>query len=257
MNKLGKIAPIIVAVACLASLFFTYELFTMKKDHVTKIAELTDSLNTTSASLKKTEGTLKQTQTDLTKAKSDLEQTTASLVTTKTALDQKTSEADTLKTQVTEKDQQLQKATADQAATQEALSKIKSGLEKAGITDINNLDKLTDKITSMGDENKVLGDQLTAMHTENIQLKARVEELSTTPVGLRGTVSFVQPKWGFVVMDVGYAQRVQPNTEFLVYRDNKFVAKVQVVSVGVHNCIAQITPDYLAHPPVVGDLVVH
>src|SRR6266481_875732 len=99
MNKLGKIAPIIAVVACLASLFFTYELLVMKKDHVSKIAELTDSLNATTAKLTKTKG--------------DLEQATATLLTTKTALDQKTQEADTLKTQLADKDQQLKKATAD------------------------------------------------------------------------------------------------------------------------------------------------
>jgi len=257
MNKLGKIAPIIVLVACLASLFFTYELLVMKKDHLSKIADLTDSLNTTTASLKKTEGTLKQAQADLTKAKGDLDQATATLLTTKTALDQKTQEADTLKTQLADKDQQLQKTMADMAASQDALNKMKGALDKLGIGDVNNLDKLTEKVASMGEENKFLGQQVTAMHAENQQLKQRVEELGTTPVGLRGRVSLVQPKWGFVVMNVGFTQRVQPNSEFLVYRDNKFVAKVQVVSVGVHDCIGQIMPDYLAHPPVVGDLVVH
>src|SRR6266404_21704 len=151
MNKLGKIAPIVVVVACLASLFFTYELLVMKKDHLAKIAELTDSLNTTTAKLTKTEGTLKQTQTDLTKAKGDLEQATAALLTTKTALDQKTQEADTLKTQLADKDQQLQKATTDMAASQDALNKMKAALDKLGIGgDINNLDKLTEKVASMG-----------------------------------------------------------------------------------------------------------
>ena len=258
MNKLGKIAPIIVLVACLASLFFTYELFVMKKDHVSKIAELTDSLSTTTANLNKTTSTLKQTQADLTKTKGDLESTTASLTTTKAALDQKTQEADTLKTQVADKDQQLQKATADMAASQDALNKMKGALGKLGIGgDLNDLDKLTEKVSSMGEENKFLSQQITSMHTENEQLKARVAYLETPPVGLRGTVTLVQPKWGFVVMDVGYTQHVQPNTEFLVYRDIKFVAKVHVVSVGVHSSIGQIMPDYLNHPPAVGDLVVH
>jgi predicted nuclease with TOPRIM domain len=130
-------------------------------------------------------------------------------------------------------------------------------LNDMGITNINNIAELRDRIVSMGEENGVLGKQLMALHTENEQLKTRIEELSTTPVGLRGHVSVVQGKWGFIVMDLGHSQRVQPNSEFLVYRDSKFVGKVQVVSVAANNCIAQILPDYLKHPPQPGDLVVH
>jgi len=58
-------------------------------------------------------------------------------------------------------------------------------------------------------------------------------------------------------MDVGHDHRVQPNSEFLVYRDSKFIGKVQVVSVAAQDSIAQILPDYLQRPPQPGDIVVH
>jgi septal ring factor EnvC (AmiA/AmiB activator) len=257
MNKLGKIAPIVVIVACLASLFFAFTLAGIKKDQAAKIADLDSTLNATKASLAKTETKLKQTETDLTKTKGDLEQASAILLTTKTALDQKTQEADGLKTQLTEKTQDLDKTKADLASAQDTLKKIKDGLESVGIKDISSVDNLRDKITSLGEENKVLGTQLGAMQTEIQQLKDKIEFLTTTPVGLRGRVSLVQGKWGFIVMDIGYTQRVRPNAEFLVYRDSKFIGKVQVVSVAAQNCIAQILPDYLNHPPQPGDLVVH
>lgn len=257
MNKLAKLAPIIVIVACLGSLFLAYMLSDMKAKHLARIAELDSSLTATKATLAKTENKLKQTETDLATTKTNLEQTTATLLTTKAALDQKTQEADTLKTQVADKDKQLQKATTDLAAAQGALTKIYEGLKKANITDIDSLDKLSDKILNLSEENRVLAQQLTSLHSENQQLKEKVEFLSTTPVGLRGRVQFVQGKWGFIVMDVGHAQRVQPNAEFLVYRDSKFVGKVQVVSVGANNSIAQILPDYQRRPPQPGDLVVH
>jgi septal ring factor EnvC (AmiA/AmiB activator) len=257
MNKLAKVASIIVIVTCLGSLFLAYSLSDMKKKHLARIAELDSSLTTTKATLARTESKLKQTETDLAKTKSDLEQTSATLQTTKAALDQKTQEADTLKTQVADQGKQLQKTTTDLAAAQGTLNTIYDVLKKAGITDIGGLDKLGEKIQSLSDENKVLGQQLTSIHNENQQLKEKVEYLSTTPVGLRGRIQLVQAKWGFVVMDVGHAQRVQPNAEFLVYRDSKFVGKVQVVSVAADNCIAQILPDYLRRPPQPGDLVVH
>ena len=257
MNKLGKIAPIIVIVACLASLFFAYELFVMKKDHLGKIAQLTDDYNTTSDKLAKTSSTLKKTQGDLTQTKDDLTKASADLQATKVALDQKTQEADGLKTQMADKDQQLQTAKTDLASATDTLKKIQDGLASVGITNITSVGELRDKIVSFGDENKVLGEQLTSLHAENQQLKEKLDYLTTTPVGLRGHVTNVQEKWGFLVLDVGQSQRVQPNAEFLVYRDTKLIGKVQVVSVAANNCIAQIMPEYLRSPPLVGDIIIH
>jgi predicted nucleic acid-binding Zn-ribbon protein len=257
MNKLGKIAPIIVIVACLGSLFFGYELQVMKKTHLTKIADLTDSYNTTTAELTKTKSTLKKTEGDLAQNKNDLAKTSADLQATKVALDQKTQEADGLKTQVADKDQQLQTTKTDLASAQDTLKKITDTLKGLGFEDVGSIEKLRDKITSMGDENKVLGQELLSLRTDNQQLKEKLEYLTTTPVGLRGHVTVVQEKWGFLVLDVGQTQRVQPNAEFLVYRDTKLIGKVQVVSVAANNCIAQILPEYLRSTPLVGDLIIH
>jgi uncharacterized protein YidB (DUF937 family) len=258
MNKLGKIAPIIVILACLGSLYLAYTLAGIKKTQADKIAELNNSLTTTTASLNKTKGTLRQTEADLSKTKSDLDQANSTLQTTKTALDQKTQEADGLKTQLTTATQELEQSKTQLASAQGALKKIQEALKDAGLGEnVTNIEKVRDKIVSLSDENKVLGQQLTVKQSENQQLKAEIDDLKNTPIGVRGRVSLVQSKWGFVVIDVGNAQHVRPNAEFLVYRDSKFVGKVQVVSVATHNSIAQILPDYLRKPPQPGDLVVH
>ena len=257
MNKLGKIAPIIVILACLGSLYLAYTLAGVKKTQADKITELNGTVTTTTASLNKTKSTLRETETDLTKTKSDLEQANTTLQTTKTALDQKTQEADGLKTQLATATQDLEQSKTQLTSAQGALKKIQDGLAKVGLGDVGSIDKISDKIVSLSDENKVLGQQLTAKQNENQQLKAEIDDLKNTPVGVRGRVSLVQSKWGFVVIDVGNAQHVRPNAEFLVYRDSKFVGKVQVVSVSSHNSIAQIMPDYLRKPPQPGDLVVH
>jgi len=257
MNKLGKIASIVVIAACIGSLVLTFMVAKMKTEHLARIADLDGQLTATKATLAKTENTLKLTQADLKKTKTDLDQANVNLQATQVALNQKTQEADGLKTQLADTTQQLEKTKTDLASVQDTLVKIQKGLADAGITDINNIDKLRDKIISLGEENKILGQQLTSIHTENQQLQAKVEELSTTPVGLRGHVSVVEGKWGFIVMDVGHDHRVQPNSEFLVYRDSKFIGKVQVVSVAAQDSIAQILPDYLQRPPQPGDIVVH
>jgi hypothetical protein len=257
MNKLGKIAPIVVILACLASLFFAYTLGEIKKTQAAKIVEVTGERDATKTQLTKTQGTLKQTQGDLAKTKSDLDQVNATLLTTKASLDQKTQEANALATQLSDTTNLLQQTKLNLAAAQDSLDKIQQGLKDAGFSDVGDVGKVRDKILSLGEENKVLGGQLATLHAENEQMKQRIVDLTTTPVGVRGRVSVVQGKWGFIVLDVGHAQHVQPNTEFLVYRDSKFVGKVMVVSVADKNSIAQILPDYLKHPPLPGDIAVH
>jgi seryl-tRNA synthetase len=257
MNKLGKLAPIIVVIVSAISLYLAFSLDSKKKAHLAQIANLNDTVTKTTADLNKAKGNLKQAQVDLATTKTNLAQTTAGLAKTKSDLDQKTQEATALATQLTDTSNQLAQTKADLTTVQAMIQNITNALVAVGITDITSIDKFKDKIISMGEENKVLGEQLVVMRATNEVLQAKVLVLSTTPVGLRGHVSLVDPKWGFVVMDLGHAQRVQPNSEFLVYRDSKFVAKVQVTAVAAGNCIAQILPEYLKHPPQAGDLVVH
>ena len=174
MNKLGKFAPIIVVIVSLGSLYLAFRLNGMKKAHLAKIAELDNSLTQTKAELTKTKGTLKQTQADLTTTKSNLVQTTATLVTTKAALDQKTQEASFTADAIDGRDESVgadQGGFGDGPGTRSRISR--TALTDVGITNINNIAELRDRIVSMGEENKVLGKQLTVMHAENEQLKAK------------------------------------------------------------------------------------
>lgn len=102
----------------------------------------------------------------------------------------------------------------------------------------------------------MLGEQLGTMRQENIALKKQVEDLTTTPAGVRGRVSLVENNWGFVVLDIGDAQRVRRNSEFLIYRETKLVGKVQITSVAANTSVAQILPGYPGGPRA-GDMAVH
>ena len=257
MNKFAKLAPIIIIIVSLASLFLAFTLASKKKAFQTRIAQLNDSLTQANSSLKKTQATLKQTQTDLTKTKDDLAQTNAALVATRSALDQKTQEATTLQTELMDTSNQLAQTRGELSKEQATVKKIQGALTEVGFTNISDIAELHNKIVSMGEENKILAQQLEVMRSDNDNLKEKLKEATTTPVGLRGHVSVVQSKWGFVVMDIGFAQRVQPKSEFLVYRDSKLVGKVQVTSVAAKDSIAQILPGYMKSPPQPGDIVVH
>src|ERR1039457_7505088 len=119
----------------------------------------------------KTEEAPKKTQGDLPQSKDYLTKASAELQATKVALDQKTQEADGLKTQMADKDKDLQSTKTDLASAQDTLKKITDTLKGLGFEDVGSIEKLRDKITSMGDENKVLGQELLSLRTDNQQLK--------------------------------------------------------------------------------------
>ncbi|HUI06537.1 MAG TPA: hypothetical protein VL486_05985 [Verrucomicrobiae bacterium] len=254
MNKLGKISLIIVIIACLGSLFLAFTLGNKKKALQASNAELTQNLASAQTRLTQAQSQLKKDTDLLAQAKSDLDKANTDLGATKAALAQKTDEATGLQTKNGELEQQLAGTKTELAAAKETIKLVQ---EITGTTDVQDLGKLREKLTAQADENKMLGEQLANMRQENISLKQKVEELTVTPPGVRGKVSVVENDWGFVVLDVGEAQRVRPKADFLVYRDNKLVGKVQVTEVAANTSIAQILPGYKGGPPRAGDMAVH
>lgn len=60
------------------------------------------------------------------------------------------------------------------------------------------------------------------------------------PEGLKGQVLVFDPKWDFVVLNVGEDQGVLERGELLLSRDGKLVAKVRVFRVDKDRCIANV-----------------
>jgi myosin heavy subunit len=252
MNKLSKIAPIIVILACGGSLFFAYRLAGIKTKLISDNQQLTDNNARLTSDLDRTKRDLATTKQTLETTEGELATTTTNLQVRTEELAQKTREAEQLTEELTNTVVALQQTKTELASAQDVVKKIQDSLG-----DIGSIDEIRDRIVAQTDENKVLGQQLMAMREEDEKLKEQIKELTTVPVNLRGRVEAVQDRWGFMVLNLGFEQRVQPKTEFLVYRDTKFVGKVQVTSVGQGTCIAELVPQGQRGKPQVGDLVVH
>jgi flagellar biosynthesis chaperone FliJ len=72
---------------------------------------------------------------------------------------------------------------------------------------------------------------------------------------LKGKIMVVDPKWDFVVLDIGEDQGVLEDGELLVSRDGKLVAKVIVRSVEKDRSIANIVPGWQLGEVIEGDEV--
>jgi cell shape-determining protein MreC len=76
------------------------------------------------------------------------------------------------------------------------------------------------------------------------------------PPGISGKVTFVDPVWNFVILDVGIAAGVVPNGELIVYRGNNFMGKVRVTKVDNNDAVAEIMPDIKGNIQI-GDKVIN
>jgi hypothetical protein len=243
-------------VAILAALAAGVVNFTVVKG---KIDALTQDRNTQRSDketaqheLASTKKTLKQTQADLTQAKSDLADAQQKEQKAEDNLAAETTKADDLQDKLTKTSQER-----DDAQTQLAAYK-NTGLTSEQVNALNKDLKQTEAALDVANDEK-----LVLTHTI-ARLNNQIQELIGTngayvvrlPPGLKGTVMAVDPKWDFVVLNVGEDQGVLPDGEMLVSRDGKLVAKVIVRSVQKDRSIANLVPGWQLGEIIEGDEVI-
>jgi hypothetical protein len=111
-----------------------------------------------------------------------------------------------------------------------------------------------DTINAINDEKKVLTRSVARLQNQLNELIG-TNYVVTLPADLKGSVAVVDPKWDFVVLDVGDEQGVLQDGEMLVSRAGKLVAKVVVRSVEKDRCIANIMPGWKLGEVFEGDVV--
>ena len=72
---------------------------------------------------------------------------------------------------------------------------------------------------------------------------------------LKGTIAAVDPKWNFVVLSIGDEQGALQDSEMLVSRQGKLVAKIIIRTVQKDRCIADIVPGWKFGDVIEGDVV--
>ena len=112
-----------------------------------------------------------------------------------------------------------------------------------------------DTINVLNDEGKRL-DRIIVRQKSQLDALIGTSSFVTLPADLKGQVVVVDPKWDFVVLNIGDEQGVIENGEMLVSRDGKLVAKVIVRTVQKDRCIANIMPGWKLGEVYEGDQVI-
>jgi hypothetical protein len=209
------------------------------KEHDAKVAEIS-AHNKTKNELKKTKSDLAQTQQDLADTKSNLDKATA--------------RADAQEKRAGELTDKLADVTKQRDDAQNDLASYKvTGLTAEQVTALNKqLKNANLQIAVIDGEKQILQRHLIAVQTKLDSIVGPQKDI-LLPSDLKGKIAVVDPKWDFVVLDIGDAQGAVEDGEMLVSRQGKLVAKVILRSVQKDRSIANIVPGWKIGEPIEGD----
>jgi uncharacterized coiled-coil DUF342 family protein len=208
-------------------------------EHEAKVTEIAEH-NKTKKDLKKTQGELEQTQKELTNTQSERDKAV-------TRADQQNKRANELSDKLAKTTQQRDEALNDVAS-----------YKASGLT-AEQVFKLVKNLKDTQSEVDALSGEKAVLLRKVAKLEHRVEELVGTNAyvllrpDLSGKIIVVDPKWDFVVLNVGEDQGVLNNGELLVSRNGRLVGKVIVRSVQKDRSIANLLPGWKLGELVEGD----
>ncbi len=197
-----------------------------------------------------TKSSLDKTNAILKKTIADLEETTQVKDKALADLDAQTKRADKLDADLTKTRQERDDAQADLASYKA------TGLKPQEILAMNKQYKnLQDTLAGTQEENKILGQEI-----KKVKNRLAMYEDPNTPVplpaSLKGKVLVLDPKYNFVVLNVGEDQGLLERGELLVKRDGNLVAKVVVTRVQKGQSIANVLPGWSLGEILEGDQVI-
>lgn len=208
---------------------------------------------------------LETTQTDLAKKKKDLAAATDNLRATSAQLNQATNDLVTMTTTAKQQEKRandaagnLEKAMKERNSAQEELAGFKALDVKP-----EQIKKLVADLGQTSKERDAFAGENEVLLRNNLKLQSDLEKYINPnapvamKVGLKGKVVAVDPKWNFVVLDVGADQGALERGEMLVNRNGKLVAKIRITTVEHNRCIANVLPEWSWSNILEGDQVIY
>ena len=154
--------------------------------------------------------------------------------------------------------QTLEKAKSDLKTAQDDLAAYTgTGFKPEDIKGLSaDLKSKIQEVEGLRDEGKLLAEKLRKAVIRIEQLTSTKDVDPVVPEKVRGKVLVVDPKWNFLVLDIGEKQDLPQNGVLLVSRDGTLIAKVRIMSVQKDRSIANIMPGWKLQDVMEGDAVV-
>jgi hypothetical protein len=180
-------------------------------------------LAATNVVLTQTRGTLAKTQEELNNTKQQLAAAQSSLQKTQADLAAEVAKRKDFEAQL-EKFRQL-------GYTPEQIVQLRDNFKKA-----------SDAIEALEVEKAILSRQVAEWKNKYHSLIGGEEYVAPLPSGTKGKIVAVDPKWNFVVLNIGKDKGILERGVLLVHRESKFVGKVRIAEVMDSRSIANVMP---------------
>jgi hypothetical protein len=205
-----------------------------------------------------------EAQTELASTKKELNSTTAKLKQTETELAATKEERDTAVNSLAEKTKLADKLKDDLDKTSKSLGESNAKLEAYRLAGLEpeQIVAIKKQFNGLQEENGLLARKI---KDRDVNIKKLENELAfyktpdyvvPLPEGLKGKIVVTDPKWNFVIVDVGQDQDVLEQGELLVNRNGKLVAKIKVRSVQKDRSVANVLPGWQLGEIMEGDQVI-
>lgn len=200
----------------------------------------------------------KKAETDLAKTRGTLATTSNTLVQTENELNSTKQQLQAAQDGIAKVQTQLKAATEAKNAAQQELAKwdqlgVKPEQVKDMIAKVKNQE---DAIAALGDEKKIL--QRRAAELENrIRILVGENYEVPLPAGTKGNIVAVDPKWNFVVLDLGANKGMLEGGVLMVHRHSQLVGKVRINEVQPTRSIATVLPGWKLGDVEEGDQVLY
>jgi len=222
-----------------------------------KIVTLQTNLKTETEAHQKFEADYNRTRSELDKTNAILKTTLETLKSTEEQRDKAVADATAQQKRGDKLTEDLTKTRKERDDAQAELASFKApGLSAQQVASAaKDIKKLQDTVSTMETENKVLLQKVKRVENELAVYKTH-DYVVPLPPNLRGKVLVADPKWNFVVLDVGEEQGVLQHGELLVNRNGKLVAKIRVSTVEKNRSVANVIPGWQLGEVMEGDQVI-
>lgn len=220
--------------------------------------------------IKETKATLASTEAELTSTKSSLatskrneraavqaaEEAKKELEDTKFALEESTAKAVQQERRANENETKLEDTTRIKNEVEAKLGEwLVFGVTPQRVREVLDENKrMTEDMTAVNKENQVLDREVIRLKNRLLVYEGEKVKVDLPP-GLKGQVLAVDPRYEFVVLNIGEEDGVLERGEMLVNRGGKLVAKVRIVSVQPKRAVANVLPDWKQADVMEGDAV--
>jgi chromosome segregation ATPase len=224
-----------------------------------QIQQIVDTRDENDRKFKEADKNFKKTKKDLGDTQARLKTTESNLEETKTQLTASNVKADSEQKRANGLQTDLTKTRSDLKSASDELFRWKSvasGPEQ--------VQELVDSLKSLRTTNDVIQEEKKMLVKKNGDLLRRIDSLTAAtgpedppvPREVKGKVLVVDPKWDFVILDVGAKNNVPQSGILLVSRNGTLVAKLRVATVEENRSIANVLPGWKLGDILEGDVVV-